>query len=77
MDSYDHITPRSRKTKADVMTKEMAFKCGKTAKTHKLIVREEKRFDNTRSEHNKTKSKLRHSKQGFLKRSESELIYIE
>ena len=77
MDQYDNIAPRNRKTKSDVMTQAMAFKCGKAPKDHKILVREEKRLDGTKSHCKKSKSKLMHSKQGFLKRRESELIYFE
>jgi hypothetical protein len=74
---YDHVSPRNRKTIADVMTHEMASKCGKSVKTHKLNVREEKRIDSTRSDKNRMMSKLWRSKQGFLKLQKSKLVEIE
>jgi len=59
--SYDYldinISPRERKTKADVMTVYMAIKCGKSSKNHKLHIKS-KRVDHTKSDEVKKISKV-------------------
>lgn len=59
MDPYSiEVSPRSRKTIADVMTVQMAIKCGKSSKNHKLKTRNSDKEDKTRSQEKKALGKL-------------------